>query len=211
MLEKLKQLQWQTLLFGLLGGLLATALLLLLNQRPAGTPITLLPPPATITPIPLRVHITGAVQSPGVYALPKGSILQEAIEAAGGLSSQADTTGLNLAQLITDGEQIVIPSLPPTRPPTATSGPGTPTPIPEPTLEPTAVATAGLAPGTLININTASLAQLDALPHIGPTIAQRIIDYRTAHGAFTSPQQIMNVEGIGPGTYAQIKDFITVK
>jgi competence protein ComEA len=210
MFEKLKQLQWQTLLFGMLGGLLATALLLLLNQRPTGASIQLLPPPATITPVPVRVYMQGEVKTPGVYALPKGSILQAALDAAGGLTDKADTHSLNLAQLLNDGDQVVVPALPPTRAPTSTTGPGTPTATPASTSEPTAEAT-GLAPGTLINLNTATLAELDSLPHIGPTIAQRIIDYRTAHGPFTSLQQVMNVEGIGPGTYQQIKDFITVK
>lgn len=214
MLEKLKQFQWQVLLFGLLGGLLASVVLLLLNQKPAGVPITLVPPPATPTAIPVRVAMQGAVQTPGVYALPKGSILQEAIQAAGGLTDKADVQTLNLAQLLNDGDQVIVPELAPTRPPTSTTGPGTPTPTLDAALAATPAATGaatGLAPGTLINLNTATLAELDSLPHIGPTIAQRIIDYRTAHGPFTSIQQVMNVEGIGPATYQQIKDFITVK
>lgn len=207
-MEKLKQIPWWPLLFGVVVGLLAAGLILLLNQRPAGVPISLLPPPATPTAVPLRVDVEGAVQKPGVYALPKGSILQNALEAAGGLTTKADTASLNLAEVLTDGEQVTVPEVLPTRPPTATPGPGTPTNPPEPTA--TAAAT-GLAPGTLINLNTATLQELDALPHIGPTIAQRIIDYRTKHGAFSTIQQIMNVEGIGPSTFQDIRDFITVK
>lgn len=206
MLEKLKQ--WQQLFFGLLGGLLAAALLGLLSQRPAGASITLLPPPPTVTPVPLRVHVKGAVAQPGLYQLPQHSILQDAVDAAGGLSGTADTSGLNLARLLNDGDQVVVPELPPTLPPIPTPGAGTPQPTASPTALPPTQPPSAAAP---VNLNTATLAQLETLPGIGPAIGQRIIDYRDAHGPFTTVEQVMNVRGIGPATFQNIKDFIVVK
>jgi competence protein ComEA len=206
--------------YGLLLGLLAAGVLLVVGKRPPGQAVVLRDPP---TPIPLRIHVTGAVAAPGVYALPRGSIVQDAIDAAGGHAANADTRSLNLAQALVDGDQINVPQLPPTatitptpRPthtpaPTITVGPGTSSPTPEPTATLVSAPTsASSSTGGLININTATLAELETLPRIGPTIAQRIIDYRTANGPFTSIEQIMNVKGIGPATFAQIKDLITV-
>lgn len=206
--------------YGLLMGLLATGVLLVVGRRPPGQAVVVHDPP---TPVPLRIHVTGAVINPGVYALPRDSIAQDAITAAGGLTARADTRGLNLAQALMDGDQLTILELPPTatitptpRPtatpaPTITVGPGTPTPTPVLTETPvSAPTTVAAAPGGLININTATVAELDALPRIGPAIAQRIIDYRTTNGPFTAIEQIMNVSGIGPATFAQIKDLITI-
>lgn len=216
MLDTIKQ-HWKSFLFGLFVGLLSVPLIILINRRPTGVPITLLPPPPTITPVPLRVHVTGAVKTPGVYQLPKSAIVKDAIEAAGGLTDRADVSRLNLAALLIDGQALFIPELPPTAPPTPTVGPGTPTPTPEPatatppaqTTQPPGNPTTNT--GQLININTATQAELESLPRIGPAIAQRIIDYRNANGAFTSIEQIMNVKGIGSATFEAIKDFITVR
>lgn len=208
MIESIQQ-GWKTFLFGLCVGLLSVPLILLLNQRPTGKPIALLPPQPTITPVPLRVHVTGAINAPGVYQLPKDSIVQDAIEAAGGLAERADVSRLNLAGLLADGQQLFIPELPPTPPPTPTVGPGTPSPTPQPAT-PTPTPPANSA-GQPININTASQVELESLPRIGPSIAQRIIDYRNANGPFTNIEQIMNVSGIGPATFNAIKDYITVK
>lgn len=214
--------RWQQLAligYGLLLGLLAAGLVLVIGRRPPGQAVVLRDPP---TPIPVRIHVTGAVVNPGVYALPRGSIVQDAINAAGGLTERADTRALNLAQAVLDGDQINIPELPPTATvtptphpthtlaPTITVGPGTPSPTPEATATVNAAPTTATTSGGLININTASQAELETLPRIGPAIAQRIIEYRTANGPFSSIEQIMNVRGIGPATFAQIKDFITV-
>ncbi len=208
----------QLFLYGLLAGLLAVGVLLVVARRPPGHPVILGEPP---TPIPLRVHVTGAVAQPGVYALPRGSIVQDALAAAGGLTARADVSELNLAQLLVEGDQVSVAELPPTLtptptlPPTATPaptitvGPGTSTP----TALPTATQprpTAGPTSGKLININTATQAELETLPRIGPSMAARIIEYRTAHGPFQRTEDIMNVTGIGPATYAQIKNLITV-
>ena len=208
--------RYRQFLYGLLLSLLVTGALLVVSRRPPGHPVQLLEPP---TPLPLRVHVTGGVAQPGVYALPRGSIWQDAISAAGGPTALADLNHVNLAQAIVDGDQIVVPELTPTatpRPPTSTPiptvtvGPGTPSPTPRPTDTPAPASTAAPPAGAKININTATAAELEALPRIGPAIAQRIIDYRTEHGPFTTIEEIMDVTGIGPATFAAIQELITV-
>jgi competence protein ComEA len=142
---------------------------------------------------PIVVHITGAVPRPGVYALPQGARIQDGISAAGGFLAEADKTNINLAQVLDDGEKLDIPYI-------EGGSPVLTTPVPEVVTITT----------ELININTASLAELDTLPGIGPTTAQKIIDYRTQNGPFINAEDIVNVSGIGPGTYERIKDLITV-
>ena len=199
---------WRPFLFGLSIGLLSVPLILILNRRQTGVPIQLVPPPPTLTPVPLRVHVTGAVRAPGVYEMPPGSILQDAINAAGGLTESASTDRLNLAELLEDGQQITITERQPTLPPTSTSAPGQPTSTPDP-AQPTATVQA--ATGGLVNLNTATQAELETLPRIGPSIAQRIIEYRTANGPFKAIEEIKNVSGIGDATFEAIAPFITVK
>ncbi|MEK7326024.1 MAG: helix-hairpin-helix domain-containing protein [Chloroflexota bacterium] len=199
---------WRPFLFGLCVGLLSVPLILILNRRQTSIPIKLNPPPPTLTPVPLRIHVSGAVRAPGVYEMPPGSILQDAINAAGGLTELASTDRLNLAELLEDGQQIAIPGRQPTLPPTSTSAPGQPTSTPDP-AQPTATVQA--ATGGLININTATQAELETLPRIGPSIAQRIIEYRNANGPFKTIEEIKNVPGIGEATFNAIAPYITVK
>lgn len=204
---------WRPFLFGLFTGLLSTALILILNKPQTGIPIELAPPAPTATPTPLRVHVTGAVKSPGVYDLPQNSIVQDAINAAGGLTESATVEYLNLAEILTDGQQIfvaeVIPAAPPptdSQLPIADNPSSTPTRQPSAANSPPPAASAGP-----ININTASQAELETLPRIGPAIAGRIIEYRSAHGPFARIEDIKNVKGIGDATFTAIKDYITVK
>ncbi|MEW5867794.1 MAG: ComEA family DNA-binding protein [Chloroflexota bacterium] len=180
--------------FSVICSLLAAGLILLASGRPRGQPVSLLPPP---TPAPLVVHVLGAVAQPGLYQLPAGSRVQDAIQAAGDLLPEADLSTVNLAALLQDGQRILVPTPPP---PTSTPDPNAPrgskaaTPV---VIYP-------------LNINTASQAELESLPEIGPATAQKIIEYRQTHGPFTSIEQIMEVENIGPKTFEQIKDLITV-
>ena len=204
---------WRPFLFGLCVGLLAVALILILNKRQTGAPITLVPPPPTATAVPLRVHVTGAVRAPGVYDLPQNSIVQDAINAAGGLTESATVEYLNLAEILTDGQQIfvaeVIPAAPPptdSQLPIADNPSSTPTRQPSAANSPPPAASAGP-----ININTASQAELETLPRIGPAIALRIIEYRGTYGPFARIEDIKNVKGIGDATFNAIKDYITVK
>lgn len=175
---------------GILFGLFVAAVVWLVAQNPRGDAVTLRPVP---TEKPIIVHITGAVPRPGVYALPKHARVQDVISAAGGFLAEAQKEGINLARLLEDGEQLDIPYA-------EGFSPVIPTAIP-----------VVVQPSTdLININTASTFELDTLPGIGPTTAQKIIDYRTQNGPFLTIEDIINVSGIGPATYDRIKDLITV-
>jgi competence protein ComEA len=134
------------------------------------------------TPQTITVYVSGAVTAPGTYTLPENSRIQAAIQAAGGFLPSAEKETLNLAARLFDGVQIIVP---------ARGG-------------------ESHAVGGKININTATLEELDSLPGIGPTTAQNILDYRRTFGAFQSIEEIQNVTGIGPTTYEEIRDYITV-
>ncbi len=149
---------------------------------------TLFPPPA---PSPIRVHVTGAVLAPGVYKLPEGSIVQGAVEAAGGPAADADLERINLAVELRDQQQVYVPRQGEENPPSLVSG-------------------GGDSATTPVNINTAMSAELETLPRIGPTTAQRIMEYREASGPFGTIEDIQNVPGIGPATFEGLKDLITV-
>lgn len=177
---------------GILFGLFVAAIIWVVSRSPSGESVTLRPVP---TDRPIVVHITGAVPRPGVYALPDGARVQDVISAAGGFLAEADKEFINLAQVLEDGERLDIPY-------SEGFSPVIPTAMPELIL-----------PGSdsdLININTAASFELETLPGIGPTTAQKIIEYRDANGPFLSTEDIINVSGIGPGTYERIKDLITV-
>jgi competence protein ComEA len=175
---------------GILFGLFLAALVWVVARNPSGEAVVLRPAP---TERPVIVHITGAVPRPGVYALPQGARIQDAISAAGGFLAEAEKSQINLAALVEDGQKLDVPFLEGALPILATPGP-------------TVVAVTT----ELININTASVAELDTLPSIGPTLAQRIVDYREQNGPFINAEDIINVPGIGPGNYERFKDLITV-
>jgi competence protein ComEA len=174
--------------FIVIGILLGAGIIFLVTRPPRGSPITLLPPP---TPAPVTVYVTGSINQPGLYSFPPGSRVNDAIQAAGGFTSDANTSALNLAGVLSDGQKIDVPGL------------GTP-------FAPVGGDDPGTAAGAVVNINTATLEQLDSLPGIGPTYAQDIIDYRNANGLFTKIEDLMNVPGIGEGKFEAIKDLITV-
>jgi len=136
----------------------------------------------TTTPGTITVYVSGAVAAPGVYRLPEDSRVEAAVQAAGGFAPGAEEESINLAAFLTDGQQVDVPGL----------------------------VDIGHVNAGRVNINTASTSELDALPGIGPTTAQSIIDYRLQHGKFQAVQDIQNVPGIGPATYDRIKDYITV-
>ena len=189
--------------FGLICGLLASGLILLVARQPSGEPAILLPPPS---PAPLIVHVSGAVAQPGVFTLPAGSRVQDVIRAAGGFLAEADQGSLNLAAELEDGIQIVVLSRQPTQFPTEEPTPVTrskgiilPTPERSPTPE-----------NQKININTATQEELESLPLIGPVRAKLIINYRTSHGPFKKIEDILNVPEIEAYIFELIKDLITV-
>lgn len=189
-------------LVGVLAGFALAGLLLFVSRAPAGEPIVLQAAP---TKAPIAVHVIGAVPRPGLYEFSEGARVQDAIDAAGGLLSSANIESINLAALLEDGQQLNIPYKS-GQEPEVDENESLDLPGEEPTEEPSTSDT----DAELININSASLEELDSLPGIGPTIAQRIIDYREENGGFGVIEDIMNVSGVGPSTYEQIKDLITV-
>jgi competence protein ComEA len=169
------------IVFGIVVGILLTSFVWWAASPPRGAAIELNRAP-TIRPI--MVHVTGAVLSPGLYYLPDGSRVNDAIQAAGGFLENADVSFLNLAGIIKDGDKIHVPELLP-----------------------------GLSiggSGLLVNINSATQTELENLPGIGPTLAKRIIDYRNQYGFFDTIDSIKAVPGFGEAVFEQIKDLITV-
>ncbi|WBB66907.1 helix-hairpin-helix domain-containing protein [Micromonospora sp. WMMD812] len=148
----------------------------------------------------LVVAVAGKVRRPGLVRLPAGARLADAVEAAGGALPGVDVALLNPARKVVDSELIVVGVIPPpdaAAPPAAAPGAG-------------AVPGAGAAPGGRVNLNTATLAQLDALPGVGPVLAQRILAHREQQGGFRSVGDLRQVEGIGDARYEQLKDLVTV-
>ena len=146
------------------------------------------------------VDVDGAVVRPGVYRLKDGARVSQAIDAAGGLTAEADVTELNRASKITDGQKIYVPTVGEQQAAAAVGG-----------AESGAATTPGAGSSSgLVNINTASAAELQTLSGIGPSMAQSIIDERTKNGAFASVDDLMRVSGIGEKKLAKIKDCICV-
>lgn len=144
---------------------------------------------AHTSPAYLIVAVSGRVQRPGLVRLPAGARVADAIEAAGGVLAGTDLTAVNLARKLVDGELIVIGVTPP---PAVGAAPGT-----------------GPDAGP-VNLNTATAAELEALPGVGPVLAQHIVDYRTRHGGFRSVSELRQVDGVGDSRFAQLKDLVTV-
>lgn len=171
--------------------LIGVAIILILG-RPRHQPIevsearpTRTPEP-TGTPAPMTVYVTGAVVNPNrSYTVPPGSRVQAAIDAAGGVLPTADLTRVNLADLLRDGAQVHVPVV-------STAGGPLATPV----------------GGQILNINTATAAELDTLPGIGPVLAQRIVTYRSEYGAFQSVDALTHVSGIGPALLEQLRPLI---
>ncbi len=161
-------------------------------STPLPTPTSL--PTPTLAPI--RVHVSGAVHHPDVYELPPGSIVQDAVDVAGGPASDADLDRINLALELQDQQQVYVPHQGETNPPPPVSG---------------GASDGGGSAGVLVNINTATAAELETLPRVGPVTAQRILEYREANGPFETIENIQNVPGIGPATFEGLKELITVQ
>ena len=157
--------------------------------RPAG------PGGSSSAPAELVVAVAGKVRKPGLVRLPGGSRVADALTAAGGADPGVDVAMLNLARKVVDGELILV-GVTPSAGAVPPAGP---------------VATGAAAPaGGPINLNTATLADLDTLPGVGPVLAQRILDARDAQGGFTSVADLRKVDGIGDARYEQLKDLVTV-
>lgn len=153
------------------------------------TPSEPISEPAATT---LNIYVTGAVLHPDVYSLPNGSLVKDALKAAGGTTKDADLLSVNLAARLADNEQVTVP----VKGTAATSLPGT--------------TTGRSGTSTKISINNGNLTDLDSLPGIGPAKAQAIITYRTEHGPFKRLEDLKNVKGIGDKTFEDLKLLITL-
>jgi competence protein ComEA len=183
---------WQTIALCVLFSFLAAGILFVFITRPGGEPIQLITAP---TQPPLLIQVIGAVNKPGVVPVPAGSRVQDALTAAGGMRADAETQSLNLARILQDGERIFVPARGEYVLSIATT-------IPSRSSTPSSVA--------LINLNTATQAELEQLPSIGPSKAQSILAYRQSHGAFSTIDELLEISGIGPTLFAQIKDLVTI-
>ncbi len=187
---------WKQVLAGILIGLLLSGLVHMLLLPKPGSPLTIVTLTPNLTPEPtatvelIQIQIAGAVVNPGVYTLPKGSTVNDAILTAGGATPHAQTDLLNLLTELQDGQRIYIPGE-------------------AENLD--AQRSLEIELPTLININTATQSELESLPGIGAVKARAIIAYRNEHGYFLSIEDIMNVDGIGPSTFEQFKDLISVE
>ncbi len=145
------------------------------------------------------VQVVGAVRRPGVYRLPAGRRVDDAVRAAGGATRRADLAGVNLAAKVSDGQQIIVPAAGAAG--AVGAGAGGPA---------GAAGGAGAAPGQPLNLNTATPEQLDQLDGVGPATAQKIVAYRQAHGGFRSVSELDQVPGIGEKKLAGLKDRVRV-
>jgi len=168
------------------------------------------------TPLTVRIHVAGAVVRPGVYIVSSSARVVDAVNAAGGATSRADLERINLAQTIIDTEQVFVPSrtsrvtkitvAPRLRPSRTTVPVVLPTvPGAVPSATPSATTTT-----PLINLNSATSAQLDTLPGVGPSTAKAIIGFRNRKGPFGKVEDLLNVPGIGPAKVAALRDQVTV-
>ena len=191
-------LQRRRLLLAAVGSL---AMILLLGRFVLGagttTPAAPLPPPPTADagviglPSPRAVvHVVGAVRRPGLYRLAQGARIADAVARAGGPTHKADLAQVNLAAPLADGQQVVVPK----RGLSAAASSGG--------------ATAPGAPAAPVQLSTATLEQLDTLPGVGPVTAQKILDYRVKHGAFSSVDALDAVPGIGPKRLEQLRELV---
>jgi competence protein ComEA len=160
------------------------------SVAPAATPVQAPVRAKAAAPKLLVVDVAGAVRHPGLYRLQSGSRIDDAIASAGGPTAKAQLDTVNLAAPIADGEQVVVPG----------RGPGG--------VVAASPAAAGSSPSAPLDLNSATLEQLEGLPGIGPVTAQKILDYRQQHGAFHGVEELQGVPGIGPAHMAQLKGLV---
>ena len=208
---KAQTINWVHVGIALAVGIVLTTLTIGLSNQIRPAPIQILPPPTatpllpTSTPEPLSIYVNGAVNQPGVYELPFGSRLTDAVAVAGGFSAEAASDLVNLAAPLHDGVQVFVP------------GVGDSAEVAtQLLLQHTQVTTAdpsSSGTGTLngkVNLNTATRAELDMLPGVGEATAQKIVTYREDNGRFKMIDDIMNVPGIGEAKFEQMRELIEV-
>lgn len=197
--------QFHQTIFGLLIGLLAAGLILIIAKPNFGEPITLAPAPTvtetsvpepTKTPVPILAQINGEINTPGIYEMSQNSRLSDLISAAGGLTTNADERYINLALLIRDGDYFFIPSEDQEIPEIARNSPNN-----------FFVGQDDLFQYP-ININEATQEDLESLPGIGPAKAVDILEYRQMVGSFTALEDLLEISGIGPATLEALSDYL---
>jgi competence protein ComEA len=160
------------------------------GSTPAVAPVQPVAKPRAAALKLLVIDVAGAVRHPGLYRLREGSRIDDAIASAGGPTAKAQLDTVNLAAPVADGEQVVVPG----------RGPGG--------VATASAPAAGSSPTAPLDLNSATLEQLEGLPGIGPVTAQKILDYRQQHGAFHSVEELQGVPGIGPAHMAQLKGLV---
>ncbi len=161
--------------------------------EPTATPLP------TATPMPVNVFVNGEVAEPGIYQLPHDAMVQDALAVAGGFTADAFIDIVNLAQPLSDGMHVHVPPL------TESTAA-----IPLISTPPPTSKTDGETAGDLIDLNRASKSDLETLPGVGPSTAQKILDYREDNGPFAIIEDVMNVSGIGPAKFEKMANFITI-
>jgi len=174
----------------------AIALLALINgqAKPQSDVLVAAPQASAVAPVEMSlvVDVQGVVINPGVYQLPAGSRVGDAIKAAGGVQKGSDSSSVNLARFIEDGEQIYVSNVD-----VVEQG--------RPSQNSSRIVRQGR-----LNVNRANESELDGLPGVGPVLAQRIIAYRTEHGNFGTVEDLQKVAGIGPAKFSELRTFVTV-
>lgn len=170
--------------------------------------------PAVATPAgpdrPVVVSVVGLVHKPGLVTLAPGARIADALQAAGGAMDGADTIGLNMARPLTDGEQIVVGLAPVPGKPAALGSSVAAGAAPAPAAPAPASGSARPKPGGVLDLNTATVEQLDALPGVGPVTAAAIVAWRQSNGKFTSVDQLADVDGIGPARLDKLRALVCV-
>ena len=175
----------------------------------AGEAATALPvapeTPAPSPPEEILVHVAGAVVKSGVYRLPQGARVTDAIDAAGGPSAEGVKDALSLAEPLVDGQKVIVPTKKEleSAPPVAFTAPS-----PSGGSGSASGASKPAAPAK-VNVNAGTVAQFDALPNISPTVAKNIVDYRTKYGPFKKLEDLDKVSGIGPATLEKLRPYLT--
>lgn len=191
---------------------LVIGIIALLYREPPRPVVVTAPPTRAPTSVSkastrIRVTISGAVKEPGALELDGDARLADALQKAG-VKPEADLSKLNLTLALKDGDKIVVPAHATDAAPTKNIAPATTNPA-QPTSNASGTATPSAQ--TKLNLNTATLEELDALPGIGPALAQRILDYRNEHGGFKSVEELKNVRGIGDTLFADLRELVTVE
>lgn len=195
----MKSLSWLSLAITVIGGVMLSVTFFREIDRRGAPPIVIDDPVADAT---LIVAVEGAVASPGLVALPSGSRWGDAIEAAGGLVADADSSQLNPAARLVDGERLAIPTLP-------LVGNAEPEEVNPVSNASPSVPIAQPVETGFVNINSATVSELDALPGIGPVLAQRIVERRGEVGQFRSVDDLESISGISPRMVDEIRSLVT--